>query len=76
MPAVGNVNRISVPLPTVLDAYTVPLCASTVCRAIARPSPVPPGLLVTYGSQILARRSAGIQQPESRTEMTMPSSPL
>jgi hypothetical protein len=32
-----------VPEPGALAAVIVPPCASTVCRAMASPSPVPPG---------------------------------
>src|ERR1019366_7230804 len=55
----GKISRISVPDPGALSAFTRPPCASTVCRTIASPSPVPPALWVTYGSQIVASRSGG-----------------
>ena len=68
LPFTGSTNRISVPAPpTVLSADTAPSCASTVCRAIARPSPVPPGLDVTYGSQMRANCSRGMPHPVSDT---------
>ena len=39
-------------------------------RARARPSPVPPGLLLTLRSKIRGTRSAGTPRPESLTSIT------
>ncbi len=40
-PAPGRWMRTLVPWPGVLSARIVPPCSSTICRAIARPRPVP-----------------------------------
>src|SRR5438445_13646092 len=74
-PSAGIVNCISVPLPNVLAAFTVPLCAQIACRAIDRPTPAPPGLLVRYGCQILSRLSGGMPLPLSATVMRPASRP-
>src|SRR6056297_467411 len=48
-------------------ASTQPACSSTSFFTIARPSPVPFGLLVTYGSKILSTESCGMPGPLSST---------
>src|ERR1035437_3346422 len=67
----GKIRRISVPDPRMLSASTRPPCASTVCFTIARPSPVPPVLSVTYGSKIELIRSGAMPTPVSRTAITI-----
>jgi anthranilate phosphoribosyltransferase len=59
-----------VPAPVVLSADTAPSCASSVCRTMASPSPVPPGLCVKYGSQIRGSRSCGIPTPPGMDEIS------
>ena len=66
LPSTGSTNRISVPAPTCCSRPHWPSCASTVCRAIASPRPVPPGLDVTYGSQMRARLVARNAAPGVR----------
>src|ERR1019366_8891815 len=48
--ASGNQHRITVPRCNSLSASTYPPCASTKCRTIARPSPVPPSSRERAGS--------------------------
>ena len=53
----------------------LPSCARIAWRAMARPNPVPPGLLVIYGSQMVWIRSGGIPGPLSRTWISTASAP-
>src|SRR5437867_2347723 len=51
------------PPPGVSATVMLPLCASTVCRTSASPSPVPSCLVVKYGSNTRCRSSSEIPRP-------------
>src|SRR4029077_10494079 len=61
--------RISVPHPGELDTAIVPPRPSTMFLAIGRPRPVPPRLVVKYGSNTCARSLGAIPTPRSATTM-------
>src|SRR5438874_2651366 len=70
--ALGNVNRKEAPLPASDWHQIFPPCDSTIFRLIARPSPDPERLSVSWdnrlkGSNIFSRYSASMPGPLSRT---------
>src|SRR6185369_3312392 len=65
--ASGNATENSVPLFSSLRTSIAPLCSWMIRRVIARPSPVPSGLVVKKGSNRWERFSGGMPAPESLT---------
>ena len=66
----GSVTRNVAPRPGADTASICPSCASTTLRTIARPRPVPCGLVVKNGLKIRSRSSAAMPGPLSRTSTT------
>ena len=64
----------TVPFPGEDSAEIVPPWASTIRRETERPSPVPPSLRVTNGSNKVSAMSEGIPHPLSRQRTMMVSS--
>src|SRR5581483_1005347 len=69
----GKSMRISVPRPGALATVSVPPSPSTMFFAIGRPRPVPPRLVVKYGSNTCERLAASIPAPVSLTTIVTPS---
>jgi len=63
--AVGNVIVTRAPRGATFAIETSPPCSSTIFFTITRPSPVPRGLLVTYGSKTRFMRFSGNPVPLS-----------
>ena len=59
----------SVPRPGVLETAIVPPRPSTMFFAIGRPRPVPPRLVVKYGSKTCGRSAGAMPTPRSATTM-------
>ena len=73
--AIGSVKRNAAPPPFLFSAHSRPLCASTIVREIARPIPMPFGLVVKNGSKIRASLSAGMPCPASPTSISISYAP-
>ena len=73
--AIGSMIRNDVPPPSRASHAIEPPCASTICRVIARPRPVPSPFVEKNGSKMRERTSSGMPAPRSSTPTTtlMPS---
>src|SRR5207253_8575021 len=63
----GNSITTSVPVPGTLVTAIVPPSPSITFFAIGRPRPVPPRVVVKYGSKMRARSAGSMPEPRSAT---------